>query len=80
MRGRKREKPNRTLCDRDALCPMLKHHTRKAIVCEGVIPDTISESVFLLEADKDTQYRLFCCGGWETCEMYRAIYESKYRE
>lgn len=80
MRGRKRKDKSRTLCDQEALCPMFQFHTRRYIVCEGVIPDTKCESVFGTEEQKDVQYKAFCCGKWQNCEIYRAIYANQYAE
>lgn len=61
------------LNDRDAKCPFFASHTRDAITCEGLLPDTHETLHFLRRQDKQVQYNVFCCLRYERCERYQAI-------
>ena len=66
------------MCARDALCPYLLYHTGNTIVCEGLVPGTRMRSIFQVQKEKNTQYRVFCCGRYANCEICRALEEIKY--
>ncbi|MBQ7655128.1 MAG: hypothetical protein IJI53_02580 [Clostridia bacterium] len=61
------------LNDRDAKCPFFAFHTREAIACESLIPDTKAKITFEKPKGKSLHYNLFCCFKYENCEMYQAV-------
>lgn len=62
------------------LCPYFKAHSEKAILCEGIIPDTRSEQRFERAADKKTQQEVFCEGCYEKCEHYLAVKHFRWED
>lgn len=67
------------LNDRDAKCPFFCCHLRQSIICESPIPDSRVKINFATQQGKALQYRVFCCGRFENCEIYKAVNE-KYGE
>lgn len=80
--GKKSRGAGRTkgkLNDRDAKCPFFCAHTRQAVICESPIPGSRLKINFGDNRDKDDQYRIFCCGRYENCELYQPN-QAKYEE
>jgi hypothetical protein len=68
--------------EQDVLCPFYRwdNKKKKRIACEGLV----SGSTVQLSYQSPTQYKrqlsIFCCEHYKKCEIYRMIYELKYRE
>lgn len=67
------------LSDRDAKCPFFCAHLKQAVICESPIPESRLKINFASVRAKDTQYRIFCCGRFQNCELYPPNAE-KYNE
>lgn len=63
--------------DKKAKCPFFVAHARDCIVCESPIPGSVVTTRYKRVREKETQYRVFCCGKYKNCEMYEAT-ERKY--
>lgn len=63
----------------DAKCPFFCAHTVRAVICEGLIPDSRACLTFAGREGKRIQYETFCCMRYENCERYRALTE-RYRQ
>lgn len=67
------------LKDTRAKCPFFRAHTAINIYCESPIPDSGINLTFTDQAAKKRQWRIFCCGKFENCELYRPNKE-KYED
>lgn len=62
------------------ICPMyIEDDGKRCIKCEGVIERCYIAMHFRRQEDCRMQMRLFCCGKYQYCEVYRMIME-KYEE
>ena len=61
-------------------CPYFLAHSERAILCEGVIPDTRAEHKFQSKAEKATQQQLYCEGNYEKCEHYLSVLHFNWKD
>ena len=62
-----------------AKCPFFQRSGNQKIICSGVFDGTKISWEFDRKDDKKTQMRVFCCGKYKNCEVYRML-ESIYEE
>lgn len=64
----------------DVGCPFYhRDDCHRAIVCEGIVPDTEARMKFGSTQERKRRMEIFCCGCYEKCEQYIALM-SKYDE
>ena len=57
-------------------CPFYTSDNGKnRICCEGLLPGSQTQSFFWHRKDYETQIGLYCCGGYQTCEIYMGLME-----
>ena len=61
--------------DSYAQCPFFQRSGSRKISCSGVFDGTRISWEFDRKEDKDTQMRVFCCGKYKNCEVYRMLKE-----
>ena len=66
----------------DVKCPFFKwnHKKKRTIACEGLMPNSRISLYYSTNADYNSQLNIFCCEHYKNCEVYRMIYELKYKE
>lgn len=65
--------------DQEVQCPYYHSQNKYTIRCEGIVPDTTTETHFRTTAGKEKHMEVWCCRHFERCEVYAAISE-KYRQ
>lgn len=71
-KGGKRAMRKQRLNDRDARCPFFHKHFQTSIRCESPIPGSDLALHFGDAAGQETQFRVFCSGRYQNCEIYQA--------
>lgn len=61
-------------------CPFYKKRGGQMIRCEGLVDGGSITLGFPAKRAAGTQWRTFCCGRYERCEIYRAVCAAKYEE
>ena len=66
----------------DVLCPFYKWDSNKKqrIACEGLENASTVQLSYKHHDKYKQQLTIFCCKNYEKCEVYRMIYDLKYRE
>ena len=68
----------------DVVCPLYREGGEKLsrdprrIGCEGITDQSRITLDFDTEAAAAQHMRIFCCGRYTYCEIYRAVYGAKY--
>lgn len=65
-----------------ALCPFFKQDDddKRRIVCEGLVDDSSLTLSYIYSKDYRSQMDIFCCGAFESCEVFRMLIRDKYEE
>lgn len=62
--------------DSEAVCPFFMAHGAREIVCESPVPESKLKLIFADGKGKGMQYRAFCCGKYQNCEVYRSVMDT----
>lgn len=64
-----------------AVCPFYRTARDRTVTCESPVPGSqVAHIVFGRQETMIKHMRLFCCDGYKTCEIYRAVMDAKYSE
>lgn len=73
--------------EKNVLCPFYKkskaytpHQELRHITCEGITDDCSVSVNFNSNIAREQHLKIYCCGNYTYCEIYRAVYGAKYEE
>ena len=64
----------------DCRCPFFRSVGEKSVCCEGFMEGCTVSVRFVRPRLLDKHWRLYCCGRYDYCEIYRMVMEAKYDE
>lgn len=63
------------------ICPLYLAHSDKEIVCKSFVPDVdLLIMRYFVKNNRETQYRCFCCGNYQNCEVFRSYQHFSWAE
>ena len=76
-----RQNPKKITIPQGTACPLYIAHSAKEITCKSFVPDADRIRVsYFVQAEMDTQYRCFCCGNYQCCEVYRSYQHFQWQD
>ena len=61
--------------DADALCPFYQCTTKKGIVCESFVEDSVIKVLFRETKTMYSYRRIHCCGRYKDCKLFSLLEE-----